>query len=92
MPSSNAIKSTHFHAYKKLCNGELANVLEAIGGKVPEEPIAKSALEVERYRNCAGNLDWRNAYDDLKPLLDSLVVGTRNLRGLRLAWSRIFFA
>ena len=55
MPSSNAIKSTHFHAYKKMRNGELANVLEAIGGKVPEEPIAKSAMEVERY--CAGSLD-----------------------------------
>ena len=55
MPSNNANKGMHFHAYKKMRNGELANVLEAIGGKVPEEPIAKSAMEVERY--CAGSLD-----------------------------------
>jgi hypothetical protein len=49
----------------------------------PAAPIAESALEIERYRNCAGNLDWGNAYDGLKPLLDCLVVGARNL----VAWA-----
>ena len=64
-------------------NGELANVLDAIGSKVSEEPIAKSALEVERY--CAGSLDWGKAYCRLKPLLDCLVApSARNPDGLGL--------
>lgn len=46
-------------------------MLAAIGGKVPAAPIAKSALEIERY--CAGSLDWDNAYGGLKPLLVCLV-------------------
>jgi hypothetical protein len=53
-PSNNAIKSMHFHAYKKLRNGRRAEVLAAIGGKAPAAPITRSALEVERY--CAGSL------------------------------------
>jgi hypothetical protein len=36
----------HFHVYKKLRNGWRANVLAAIGGKVPAAPITRSALEV----------------------------------------------
>jgi hypothetical protein len=59
-PSNNAIKGMHFHAYKQLRNGWRASVLAAIGGKVPAAPIARSALEIERY--CAGSLDWDNAY------------------------------
>lgn len=82
-PSNNAIKGMHFHAYKKLRNGWRASVLAAIGGKVPAAPIARSALEIERY--CAGTLDWDNAYGGLKPLLDCLVSpSTRNPDGLGL--------
>jgi hypothetical protein len=73
----------HFHAYKKLRNGWRANVLAAIGGKVPAAPIGRSGLEIERY--CAGSLDWDNAYGGLKPLLDSLVApSARNPDGLGL--------
>ena len=83
IPSNNAIKGMHFHAYKKLRNGWRASVLAAIGGKVPMAPIARSALEIERY--CAGSLDWDNAYGGLKPLLDCLVVpSARNPDGLGL--------
>ena len=53
-PSNNAIKGMHFHAYKKLRNAWRASVLEAIGGKVPTAPIARSAPKIERY--CAGIL------------------------------------
>jgi hypothetical protein len=60
----------HFHAYKKLRNGWRANVLAAIGCKVPAVKIARSELEIERY--CAGSLDWDNAYGGLKPLQDCL--------------------
>lgn len=82
-PSNNAIKGMHFHAYKKLRNGWRASVLAAIGGKVPAAPIARSALEIERY--CAGSLDWDNAYGGLKPLLDCLVAqSARNPDGLGL--------
>ena len=82
-PSNNAIKGMHFHAYKKLRNGWRASVLAAIEGKVPMAPIARSALEIERY--CAGSLDWDNAYGGLKPLLDCLVVpSARNPDGLGL--------
>jgi hypothetical protein len=82
-PSNNAIKGMHFHAYKKLRNGWRASVLAAIDGKAPEAPIARSALEIERY--CAGSLDWDNAYGGLKPLLDCLVAPSeRNPDGLGL--------
>lgn len=82
-PSNNTIKGMHFHAYRKLRNGWRASVLAAIGGKVPTAPIAKSALEIERY--CAGSLDWDNAYGGLKPLLDCLVAPcARNPDGLGL--------
>ena len=82
-PSNNAIKAMHFHAYKKLRNGWRASVLAAIGGKAPTAPIARSALEIERY--CAGSLDWDNAYGGSKPLLDCLVVpSARNPDGLGL--------
>ena len=58
-------------------------MLAAIGGKAPAAPIARSALEIERY--CAGSLDWDNAYGGLKPLLDCLVVpSARNPDGLGL--------
>jgi hypothetical protein len=52
-PSNNAIKSMHFHAYKKLLNGWRANVLAAIGGKLPAAPITTGALEIERYAPAA---------------------------------------
>jgi hypothetical protein len=82
-PSNNAIKGMHFHAYKNLRNGWRADVLAAIGGKVPAAPIGRSALEIERY--CAGSLDWDNAYGGLKPLLDCLVApSARNPDGLGL--------
>ena len=82
-PSNNSIKGMHFHAYKKLRNGWRASVLAAIGGNVPAAPIARSALDIERY--CAGSLDWDNAYGGLKPLLDCLVApSTRNPDGLGL--------
>ena len=82
-PSNNAIKGMHFHAYKKLRNRWRASVLAEIGCKMPAAPIARSALEIERY--CAGNLDWDNAYGGLKPLLDCLVMpSTRNPDGLGL--------
>lgn len=60
-------------------------MLAAIGGKAPAAPIARSALEIERY--CAGNLDWDKAYGGLKPqpLLDCLVApSARNPKGLGL--------
>ena len=82
-PSNNAIKGLHFHAYRKLRNGWRASVLAEIGGKMPTEPIARSALEIERY--CAGSLDWDNAYGGLKRLLDCLVApSARNPDGLGL--------
>ena len=82
-PSNNAIKGMHFHAYKKLRNGWRSSVLAAIGGMMPAAPIARSALEIERY--CAGSLDWDNAYGGLKPLLDCLVAtSARNPDGLGL--------
>ena len=82
-PSNTAIKGMHFHAYKKLRNSWRASLLAAIGGKVPTAPIARSALEIERY--CAGRLDWDNAYGGLKPLLDCLVApSARNPDGLGL--------
>ncbi|MDN2702006.1 hypothetical protein O0881_08370 [Janthinobacterium sp. SUN100] len=82
-PSNNAIKGMHFHAYKKLRNSWRASVLAAIGGQLPAAPIARSALEIERY--CAGSLDWDNAYGGLKPLLDCLVApSARNPDGLGL--------
>jgi hypothetical protein len=81
--SNNAIKGMLFHAYKKLRNGSRAGVLAAVGGKVPAAPIARSALEIERY--CAGSLDCHNAYGGLKPLLDCLVAASaRNPDGLGL--------
>ena len=50
---------------------------------MPAAPIARSALEIERY--CAGSLDWDNAYGDLKPPLDCLVApSARNPDGLGL--------
>lgn len=82
-PSNNEIKSMHFHAYKKLRNSWRANVVTALGGKLPTAPIIRSALEIERY--CAGSLDWDNAYGGLKPLLDCLVApSARNPDGLGL--------
>lgn len=56
-------------------------MLTAIDGTAPATLIARSALEIERY--CAGTLDWDNAYDGLKPLLDWLVApSARNPDGL----------
>ena len=45
-PSNNAIKSMHFHAYRKLRNAWRVSMLAAIGSKAPAAPIARSAREI----------------------------------------------
>jgi hypothetical protein len=80
-PSNNTIKGMHFHAYRKLRKQWQAMVLAGLKGRVPSKPLQKAFLVVER--ECAGSLDWDNAYGGLKPLLDCLVVPSeRNPDGL----------
>src|SRR5574337_324500 len=71
-PSNNVIKGMHFHAYKLMRRQWRMEVLTALRGVRPTEPIRRAFLAVTR--ECAGGgLDWDNAYGGLKPLLDCLV-------------------
>jgi hypothetical protein len=82
-PSNNVIKGMHFHAYRKLRQQWQLMVLAGLKGRKPLQPIQQAFLVVER--ECAGSLDWDNAYGGLKPLLDCLVVASaRNPDGLGL--------
>lgn len=82
-PSNNVIKGMHFHAYRKLRKDWCLMVLAALKGRKPQQPLRQAFLVVER--ECAGSLDWDNAYGGLKPLLDCLVVASeRNPDGLGL--------
>jgi len=82
-PSNNVIKGMHFQAYRKLRNQWALMVLVGLKGRRPLKPLEQAFLVVER--ECAGELDWDNAYGGLKPLLDCLVVASeRNPDGLGL--------
>ena len=81
--SNNVIKGMHFHTYKSTRNKWRAMVNEALNGAVVAAPIQKAGLVV--VRNCAGYLDWDNAYGGLKPMVDCLVAPSkRNPDGLGL--------
>lgn len=81
-PSNNVIKGMHFHAYRKLRQQWQMMTLVQLGRR-PSQPIQQAFLVVER--QCAGTLDWDNAYGGLKPLLDCLVApSVRNPDGLGL--------
>jgi hypothetical protein len=82
-PSNNTIKGMHFQAYRKLRKDWQLMVLASLKGRKPGKPIQQAFLVVER--ECAGELDWDNAYGGLKPLLDCLVAPSeRNPDGLGL--------
>ena len=82
-PSNNVIKGMHFHAYRTLRKQWSLMVMSALKGRRPSEALERSFLVIER--ECAGSLDWDNAYGGLKPLLDCLVLPSeRNPDGIGL--------
>lgn len=80
-PSNNVIKGMHWQKYRQLRGMWRIQVLKALQGRRPPQPLNRAALAIERFS--AGQLDWDNAYGGLKPLLDCLVAATpRNPDGL----------
>lgn len=70
-PSNNEIKGMHFHVYKAERRKWRTLIQAALKGNQFQAPIRKAALVISR--QCAGGLDWDNAYGGLKPMLDCLV-------------------
>ena len=85
-PSNNKIKGMNHFAYKRLRENWRMAVMAALGGSRFHDlpPLSPVAIEIDRYSK-GPLLDWDNAYGGLKPLLDCLVMKSRqNPDGLGL--------
>ncbi|MHB1666160.1 hypothetical protein [Thiomonas sp.] len=73
-PSNNSLRRLHFWAYRRIRQAyrdELASQ-----GQRLAQPLERAFITFRRYS--AGNLDWDNAYGGIKPLLDCLLMPSKN--------------